>query len=330
MRRIGLALIALASAALAVVVGAQALARVPGGSGSSMGIVFERDGDLYAIGVDDRRTLRLTNTRGWREEHPEVSPDGRWIAYTRRRGGADATLWVRSIDGRSSKRLSSREAWDPAWSPDSRTIYFSRSLHQADKGTNFQYSESCGAIFRIGIDGSGERRLTNPPWKDSFHSHFAPSVSPDGLRIAFTDANQCSGGTTSLALRVINTTGQTTTDLGRLPGNGYYPALPDYGAPAWSPDGGRIAFYGEPPLALYLAHRDGHGRRRLTPTAMDTAWPESESPAWSPDGKWFAFATSDNNHDLYLVRPDGTGLLRLTHTEASESAPSWIGRMIGK
>ena len=45
------------------------------------------------------------------------------------------------------------------------------------------------------------RRLTNDPSLDSFHSHWGPAVSPDGGQIAFTDANQCSGGTTSVVLR---------------------------------------------------------------------------------------------------------------------------------
>ena len=70
--------------------------------------------------------------------------------------------------------------------------------------------------------------MTNAPWKDSFHSHFAPTVSPDGTRIAFTDADQCSGGTTSYALRVIDRSGHTTNDLGLLPGNAYYPVNPEY------------------------------------------------------------------------------------------------------
>ena len=219
--------------ATAVLLWGQALAGGARQSRSSLGIVFERGGSLYAIAVDGSRTARLTNTPVWDEKSPSVSPDGRWIAYSRSRGYA-STLWVMSVDGRSSKRLNGRESEGTAWSPDGRTIYFARFLLQEDKGPNFQFSEACGAIFRIGVDGSGETRLTNPPWKDSFHSHFSPAVSPNGLRIAFTDANQCSGGTTSYALRVIDTTGHTTSDLGGLPGNGY-PASPDYGGPTGRP-----------------------------------------------------------------------------------------------
>jgi Tol biopolymer transport system component len=37
---------------------------------------------------------------------------------------------------------------------------------------------------------------------------------------------------------------------------------------------------------------------------------------WSPDGRWIAVAINAGNDtsDLYLVRPDGTGLRRLTES----------------
>lgn len=308
-----------------LVLASQALAGGVGESRSSSGIVFERGGDLYAIAVDGSRTVRLTNTPVWDEEDPSASRNGRWIAFSRGRSYA-TTLWVMSVDGRSSKRLNSRDSGDPAWSPDGRTIFFVRRLAQVD-GT---FREWCGALFRIGADGSGETRLTNAPWKDAFDDHSAPAVSPDGLRIAFTDANQCSGGTASFALRVIDTTGHTTSDLAHLPANGYYPSTtgPDYGGPTWSPDGTRLAFYGEEHQpALYVAYRDGTGRRRLTPKTMRAAFLESDSPAWSPDGKWIAFTTSDHGQDLYIIHPDGTGMKRLTRTMAHEASPSWLAKM---
>lgn len=48
------------------------------------------------------------------------------------------------------------------------------------------------------------------------------------------------------------------------------------------------------------------------------------SPAFSPDGETVAFATSrDGNHEIYTVRRDGTGLARLTRSEAIDVQPSW-------
>jgi len=314
-------------ASATVLLGGQATARSESSSRSTPGIVFERNGDLFAISLDGSRTVRLTNTPVWREYSPAVSPDGRWIAYARRWLGS-STIWIRSIDGRVQERITRGSDANPTWSPDGRTIYFSRYLTQADKGPNFSFNEDCGAIFRIGANGRDVRRLTNPPWEDSFHSHWAPSVSPDGSRIAFTDANQCSGGTTSVALRVIDASGRTTSDLSRLPGNVYYPDGEEYGAPAWSPDGRRLAFVsGWNASVLFTANRDGSDLRRLTPKRLGGGDSFQDGPAWSADGAWIAFASYEKHADLYVIHPDGTGLRRLTRTKADESSPAWLPRM---
>jgi TolB protein len=74
----------------------------------------------------------------------------------------------------------------------------------------------------------------------------------------------------------------------------------------------------------------GKTARRLTHVAQQ--WQEDRSPAWSPDGRSIAFASSRPgffNQELYLIRPDGSGLRRLTRTPGSESVlgddgmPSW-------
>lgn len=287
---------------------------------SPAAILFERDGDLYAISLDGSRTVRLTNTPVWHETDPAASPDGRGVAFSRRRGGGSPVIWVMSLDGAVRKRLTSGFDHDPAWSPDGRTIYFSRILLQSDRGPNFSLNESCGSIYRTGADGTDPRRLTNPPWKDSFHHHGDPAVSPDGRRIAFTDANQCSGGTTSFALRVVDQDGQATEDLSRLEGNAYYPVSPEYASPSWSPDGEHLVLGGDG--ALYVAHRTGSGARRLTPKGLFVDFLFCE-PSWSPDGAWIAFLAG-RSHDLYVIRPDGTGLRRLVKTAAREASPSWL------
>ena len=293
---------------LALVAG-QAIAGHDVQSRSTPGIVFERSGDLYAIALDGSWTVRLTNTPVWDEVYPAVSPDGRWIAYSRRHGfGERATLWVMSIDGRKRKRITRGDDFDPALSPDGYRIYFSRFLTEG--------TEPCGSIFKVGADGWGVKRVT----RAGRHSHQHPAVSPDGARVAFTDANQCSGGTTSWALRVTDNHGRKTSELAHLPGNAYYPVNPDYAAPKLVPDGNRIAFNSDGTISL--ANRDGTGLRRVTPRAD---FIESPGPAWSPDREWIAFTNGQG--DLYAIHPDGTGLRRLTRSKARETSPSWLRRM---
>jgi TolB protein len=83
--------------------------------------------------------------------------------------------------------------------------------------------------------------------------------------------------------------------------------------PQVSPDGTRVVFLRTDPNrhlpghdvgALYVVGLDGTGLRRITP------WGAAQSTGgWSPDAQWIAFAGPP--HDLYLIHPDGSGLVRI-------------------
>ena len=63
--------------------------------------------------------------------------------------------------------------------------------------------------------------------------------------------------------------------------------------------------------ALYASNPDGSGERALTQGTLDY------NPAWSADGKWIVFTSErEGSADLYRMRPDGTGVERLTDDPA--------------
>src|ERR1700694_659575 len=63
--------------------------------------------------------------------------------------------------------------------------------------------------------------------------------------------------------------------------------------------------------SLFVANADGSGERVLTEGALDY------NPAWSPDGQWIVFTSERNGSaDLYRMRPDGSGVERLTDDPA--------------
>jgi dipeptidyl aminopeptidase/acylaminoacyl peptidase len=86
------------------------------------------------------------------------------------------------------------------------------------------------------------------------------------------------------------------------------------GQPAWSPDGSQIAFVssrdGVRP-ELWIMNADGSGAHRVTPVDQIVA-----HPAWSRQGL-IAF---DDFSGILTIRPDGSGLTRLT---SEGTRPSW-------
>ena len=95
------------------------------------------------------------------------------------------------------------------------------------------------------------------------------------------------------------------------------------GAPAWSPDSKRIAFYSEVagrPADLYVMDATGLNVRQLTDTPAAEGY-----PAWSPDGQEIAFEshTPEGNFDVYVMKADGTDVRRLTQEPKRDVGPAW-------
>jgi len=142
------------------------------------------------------------------------------------------------------------------------------------------------ALFVMGGDGSGERRVAAPA--------FQLAWSPDGSRIALVTLR---GG--EFDLDVVGGDGGGRVTVAR--------AVVGSSGPAWSPDGSRIAFAGT--RGLFVADAAGGGSVRLTRNRYGDAYPD-----WSPDGRRIAFVRELRGlrTAIYTVRPDGSGLRALT------------------
>lgn len=99
---------------------------------------------------------------------------------------------------------------------------------------------------------------------------------------------------------------------------------------AWSPDATRIAFQStrDGHDDIFTMDRSGRHIQRLTDGRGF-----NEYPAWSPDGKWILFNSTRGGvtdsggsvyyRDLYLMRPDGTEVHRLTRHVGSFAFAAW-------
>lgn len=88
-------------------------------------------------------------------------------------------------------------------------------------------------------------------------------------------------------------------------------------APAWSPDGTRLAY--ECGQDLCTINPDCTALVRIT---VDHA--SNHHPTWSPDGSKIAFAaTHGSGPDLYMMDANGTGAVQLTQGVGFQGSPAW-------
>jgi Tol biopolymer transport system component/imidazolonepropionase-like amidohydrolase len=95
----------------------------------------------------------------------------------------------------------------------------------------------------------------------------------------------------------------------------------DAHAPAWSPDGTRIAFqaYRDSTWNIWTIGRDGSGLKRETSGPFD-----DREPHWSPDGTRIAFSSDrGGNYDVWTLTVGSGSLQPLTRDAANEYMPAW-------
>ena len=249
------------------------------------------------------------------------------IAFTVSRDGF-GEIWIMDPDGGNRRQLteSSAPAVDasgsrsPAWSPDGSLIAYTST------GDSVVEDSRDSDVYVMRADGSDVRQLTNDRVADG-----TPAWSPDGKQIAFASAPGLGTEELDGVIVAMDADGQGRVDVTRHPDS---PGAVWDAQPAWSPDGSLIAFTRAtlapgttPRVDLYVVEPDGGGERLLFEDASD--------PAWSPDGNLIAFSSTRDRfgetcfHDcgtspeIYVANADGTGLMRLTKSEASDVSPSW-------
>jgi TolB protein len=252
------------------------------------------------------------------EFDPSVSPDGKSIAYEVA-SSADAMPHVEVMaladvaTGRSGRTLyNSKDTMglEPTWMPDGTGLIFVSKTKNSGKALVQTFGKSPAETNFVAEAG------------DPYLIAEWPAMSPDGQTMAMSLVNVVrfeSGWRTTRqfdhALGVSDLLGTGVTVLGAG------------SAPAFSPDGKRIAFSRtteDGHAHLFVANADGTDSQQITSGSADDV-----EPSWSPDGARIAFCSAHEEGDRYVqanlfaLRDDGSGMVQLTEGDRLASRPSW-------
>ena len=304
---------------------------------------------IRLIGLDGR-DLQLTND-GQQNFDPAWSPDGKRLAYySMKRHG----IFIMPALGGVAKQLTEFGS-HPVWSPDGQWLAFqeisSPDLDALPMGTS--------TLWIVSSQGGAPRQLTqvnNPPG-----THYAPSWSPDGKRVAFINFNTVSPQVWSIAVSgdglqsiTKHGTGDKSWPIYSPDGKSIYynrgetfwktPVSPATGAAVGEPI--KVADLGTTVIrnatlsanGKWIAYTASTSTNNLISVPMSplTNQPDGSpsfltnqpgtrhvSPAFSPDGTRIAFSayTKGNVSNVWIANADGGNLNQVT--TAGGRVPSW-------
>jgi TolB protein len=296
--------------------------------------------DIYLVRTDGSGLRRVT-VRDALAGGPVWSPDGKGILYheaeTSTLGPERGPSQIVAIDLATNERQvltdGGGEKWSPKWLAGGRVAYVSRG---ADGGVEFvggtkgargdMRSPAWSAdgrrmVFHREVESRWPPVRLGPSREPSFQlvrTGIFPSYSPTGDRLVVNDQRL---GRLRNSILVMNADGSQRSVLFGDPERS---AL----APAWSPQGDRIAsgvgrfFQGlQGPTTADIAVMGVHGKdvRVLTDGSSNYGF-----PSWSPDGQQLVFRLAGKKGNGLVIADVATGALKtLIAGVAHDNFPSW-------
>ena len=88
------------------------------------GVYSGTRGELGLLSMEEDRSIERPLQEEWNEQHPTVSPDGRWVAYDSDRSGRPEVYVERFPEFGDRQTISVDGGTMPRWAPDGRALYF--------------------------------------------------------------------------------------------------------------------------------------------------------------------------------------------------------------
>lgn len=234
---------------------------------------------------------------------PQISPDGKWVAYVV--GYNDATkddsfsnIFMAPAAGGAPVQVTfSGQDEDPRWSPDNQYLAFKSSRDK--KAQVYVINRAGGEAYPVTTVAQGVRDFE---W------------SPDSKKLL-------------LVIKDADPDKPADDDEKAAPAPYVITRL------FFKWDG--VGYLKELYKHLYVLDIATRSLKQITSGAWDDADPitgsyDSSPPHWSPDGKWIVFVSNrtaepdaNENTDIYVVSAEGGEPRKLTTNEGPDEMPSW-------
>jgi eukaryotic-like serine/threonine-protein kinase len=308
------------------------------------------DRDIFLLRVGGRNPLNLTAGTPEVDEQPAFSPDGQSIAFRSGRGGGG--IFVMGATGESVRRISDF-GFNPSWSPDGKRIVVSTATGntptarptvgtlwiidvETRERTKIYDGDAVGprwsphgqriAFWGLPNIGRGQRDITTISADggkavlvtDDAPLDWSPAWAPDGAALYFLSDR---GGSMNIWRAPIDeSTGEVTGPLEAVT----TPSM-------WTGD---LEIARTAGTIAYVASNTQRNIHRIAfdPTTLQVQGGDVPvtsgsthfvEPSISPDGSTLVMRSSSGQEDLYIVKPDGSGLRKITDDAAKDRGPSW-------
>jgi hypothetical protein len=328
-------------------------------SGTSAESNAESDTEIYVVAPDGTGLRALTSTPGVSEMAPAWSPDGTRLAFLRnaRTGGGELVVIDPATGGETFSaeipNLFNGDVGPPEWSPDGRLIVLNVANRLVPQVVDLETKTwtEIGAFF-LGWSPDGRWVVLRTTGASGAWSDGQLLLVPADL-LGTTDLDDVSNlpGVRPLPLQpgegrlgvtwmpdssaVAISFPDSSTDVVTIADGQRRTLIEDGIFPSWSPDASHIAYLrcldvhpgvevpvdtsgddsSQPGESVWVAAADDVTGARAVATSL-------VPPIWSPGGS-LLLAVGDDG--LFTIRPDGTGMTRLTQgmIPEKEGAKSW-------